>query len=550
MAEQRKVFGKTVSLLDTLANSDVVGLYSRGRKEHIGSRFTDFVSNVVREIIGNIITVAGAARIKGFSILDGTQSAYTVTLADGEKDGDSVYFGMINASNVVTVQVANHQSGTSSNFTFNWVGDALGLQWDADNGYWTNTLVSGAQQGTEILNFNDESDWTLSDSTSGGNSAKEDSTTAKTEDGASVKFTIDTDVGSNDVARLYQYNAFDFDGTPSQNIAWWIYAETQENTNSNRFQVRITSSGSSFAAYMWKNDAIHVSYPGWNLVEFHSSEFTGVGGETWTANTKSLMFEIAGFETRQQIYHIDQMIIGHKGKARVIFTLDDGVDTQYSIAWAHASYGARDKGIPLTLYIVPSLLDTANYMTSAQVTEMWEAGCVVCLHDDTRWDNIGSAPDGVRDRINGLKNAYAAWPGALDHASLPEGKYGQDAGADDPFDVFDGIQAAGIKTARSTVKALQPVSSYGLPHQLCINGINLNSGTTLADAKAYIDLAITRGQTCIFYGHDFGSGATGGRWDQEDLEELYDYAVTKQTAEEIEITTIPAFYDEVQSIKM
>lgn len=399
--------------------------------------------------------------------------------------------------------------------------------------------------GTEILGFEDSADWTLFDGTSGGNSAKANSTLSKTGDAASVKFTTDVDTGGSGTAQLYQFSAFDLNMSTDRNIAFWVYAEDQDRAETNRWQSRITASTSGFGSYMRLNDSSIMAYPGWNFIEFHSSEWTSVGGEQWSDSMRSLGFAIVGRPSRQQIYHIDQMLVGHKArKPYVIFSFDDTRDSQYDIAWKDPTHGAEVKGVPLTLYAIPSLLGGASYMSNAELTEMYDAGCSVCMHDVDTWDNKG-APSGLTTYINNLRTQFSQWPRDLDHASYPQGAYGQDTGADNPFDVFDGMEAAGVNVCRSVVKHVQPVGPYGIPHQLNVHGISLDDTLSLAEAKEFIDKAILRGHTCIFYGHQLGATQTADQWVTSDWGELLDYAIEKQTTGDIEITTVPAWYKAV-----
>lgn len=397
---------------------------------------------------------------------------------------------------------------------------------------------------SDILSFDDATDWTLLDSTSGGGSTVEDSTTSRT-DGESVKFTVDVDATGSNSAQMWQFSAFDIDLSTDKNIGFWVYCDDQDRVDRNRWQSRITDSTSGFAAYMRYNDSTIAAYPGWNWIETHSSEWESIGGGSWGANMRSLSFVIVARSSRQQIFRIDQMVLDHKARPYVVFTFDDTKDSQYDLAWKDATHGAEGKGVPLTLYAIPSLLGGASYMSEAELTEMYDAGCAVCLHDVDPWDDKG-APSGLTDHIRSLRDEYSQWPRDLDHASYPQGRYGHDPDAlDEPFDVFDGLEVAGVKTCRTVEKIVQPVSPHGMPHQMNVHGINLNQDLSLAEAKAYIDQAILRGHTCVFYGHDLGATQGTDQWITSDWGELLDYAISKQNSDGLAIVTIPEWFNAV-----
>jgi hypothetical protein len=219
--------------------------------------------------------------------------------------------------------------------------------------------------------------------------------------------------------------------------------------------------------------------------------------------------------------------------AKVLWTADDGYDEWYS--WLMPT--ASGYNIPFALGFDRYYVSTSqpNFMTEAQVRlmaadttglfEMYPHGtnnigntdvgaAAYLANDDATWAWLQSL---------GVKNARTYHP-------YVKGQFDETTVA--------GMKARGVSLCRTVAGAVSPGRTFkpsiANTQQADSNlrmpiGLSLESGVTLATAKAAIDTAISTGSTLIIMSHEFvTSGVTGLQWLQSDTAALMEYAAAKE----------------------
>lgn len=295
---------------------------------------------------------------------------------------------------------------------------------------------------------------------------------------------------------------------------------------------------SSFTTNRWSSAIGTIIVPGWNnlLIEANEPAMTGQprfstldGSPSFANAIQSYRFRIDGSATFPRRFVLTKMWRARRERAKVLFTFDDGWSTSYTNGHAYSV----TKGIPLTHYIIASLLGTASYITSGQLSTMQAAGDDVQLHGLNRWDldrsRIASDIAALRDIGYGPA-----------HAAYPEGEYGYRDYSHDA--VFESLQEVGVVTAR-TVMPGQNCTQGGSYQPKALFGINLNNALSLSAARAWVDRAIRVGTTVIFYGHKIDSAADSLTWVTSDWQSLIDYVYEKKQQGLCDTPTISQWYD-------
>jgi hypothetical protein len=104
----------------------------------------------------------------------------------------------------------------------------------------------------------------------------------------------------------------------------------------------------------------------------------------------------------------------------------------------------------------------------------------------------------------------------LDHIAYPQGK------ADD---MVLAMTRRYFTSGRTTLQRGKETLPPADPHRIRIRG--LDNGTTLALAKAYVDVAKASKSLVVFTGHKIGAVSDNLTWVDTDLAELTDYIAAK-----------------------
>jgi len=245
---------------------------------------------------------------------------------------------------------------------------------------------------------------------------------------------------------------------------------------------------------------------------------TSAGSPTIALDYASIRFRLNGHSsgvTKQ--YYLDS-IFRYRSRPNVIFTFDDGNITSYDQGFGYAN----PLGVPLTHFVMPTQLagTNVNFYRTATALEMAAAGDEIGAHsqENSIWETSPSQIITDVDTIRQLTGLPVL------HGAYPNGSYGETSG--NFSEVQSNVRAAGLLSCR-TVKVRHVFPGAFSPYVLPI-GCSLESGTSLADAKAVVDKAIKHGLTAIIVGHKLDSTAAAEQWAISDWQDLVDYVVLKR----------------------
>lgn len=254
---------------------------------------------------------------------------------------------------------------------------------------------------------------------------------------------------------------------------------------------------------------------GWQLYPLDFAH-TIVESGAPTINLNYLSMRIAGgaHPTSNREAWVDSFC-KYSSRPAVIFQFDDGTLTSYTEGFAYAN----PRGIPLTHFIIHDLIDVnpSFYLTKAQALEMHNNGDLLGSHGNgtNAWENN---PQDIITDTESLRDMFGL---PFKHGAYPNGAYGQNLL--NYSEIEAKISDAGLETVRTVANAPLFAGAYS-PNYLPAT-LNLNSGVSLAQAKAELDRCIKHGLTCIIIGHKLEAVAAASTWAISDWRSLIDYVV-------------------------
>lgn len=260
---------------------------------------------------------------------------------------------------------------------------------------------------------------------------------------------------------------------------------------------------------------------------------------------------------------------GPLARAKFIPAIDDGFDDTLDFVAIAESYGFK-----VTIYIIPSKVGTAGYLTWSQIAALRDAGHCICSHTMTHPQSIDTpttsflgltryGPQGfanvptVPGSTNDDSAIYADIVAARDdmlargfpdawHLALPQG------GFDEPvrtacvraaFKTVRGVSGAGQfgwripvgKMAHGTLNASVPLMSAWIN----LGGSVQYDGAAVSEAQilAHIDETIRLGATSSAYGH------TDANSSMSKFTAMCAHLKTKSDANLIDVVTVAQWYD-------
>ena len=315
---------------------------------------------------------------------------------------------------------------------------------------------------------------------------------------------------------------------------FWVYLRANLRTdltspNVTLYASPLTNLGAGNRwTYVFPNET--TQYVGTQAMWIPKAAWTALdGAPSWADDMLSIRVRIDSSNLAARDVDLFGIMLGASDPT-VLFTLDDNVDSGYSIGWVEA----RKRNIPLSHFVIPNLIGTTNYSTLAQLQEMKASGDYMGLHGADRWSDDLSriAADKAALLATGLSDCK--------HSAIPEGALG--AGAE-WLGVKNALIAVGVQSSRLAAGCQTPcLPGYTDPYTL--PAYPLNNLMTLTQAKAAIDTAKLSGGTVIFYGHKFGGTADSTTWTTSDWTELLDYVNTSRIDKSLKVTTIDKWFDQ------
>ena len=269
---------------------------------------------------------------------------------------------------------------------------------------------------------------------------------------------------------------------------------------------------------------------GWQIfpIQFADTLVTS-GTPTLSMQYLSLRAQITASATYPREMVLDSIVRWNQ-RPTVIVQFDDGWLSSYTEGFGYAN----PRGIPLTHYLIPSLMDQGSYMSTAQALEMRAAGDTLGAHGAATngWEYT---PEVISQDADALRQKLGV---PVIHGAYPNGGYGQLTG--NYANVQEAMRRAGLVTGRTVSKAMAlsgAFSPYTLPAT-----VNLQTGVSLADAKSEIDRCIKLRTTCIVIAHKLEAAADASQWAISDWQALIDYIAGLRDQGRLDALTIDQWF--------
>jgi hypothetical protein len=225
--------------------------------------------------------------------------------------------------------------------------------------------------------------------------------------------------------------------------------------------------------------------------------------------------------------------------SKFCFTTDDGYETDFSQVYAKF----QQHGLKSSHFIIPQLLDTASWISTTKVKQMYADGFDICTHDSERWTvadqgSYSALVSRIRDQIN--RNLDLGFERSARYVAYAEGAYDEmtpaaceEAGALMGFRTGFDPQTNWPSIPHTK---LDQVNKYEAPRVFMQNSI----GTFGSHARDMVTDMVGGGCTVVTGAHEIGPG--GGDWTQGAFDSLMDTATTglgaRHNAGEIEVATL------------
>jgi Polysaccharide deacetylase len=266
---------------------------------------------------------------------------------------------------------------------------------------------------------------------------------------------------------------------------------------------------------------------GWNEFYIDTTKFTVSGTGSFTNDILSMQIRVEALASTQASVIFHSLVRDETQKPMLIFTFDDGWDSQYTEAFKRM----KKKGIPGMIAVVPSLVDTSGYMTLAQLKEVYNYGWDLSNHtyDHVNLKNVDkvTAEKQINDAEKWLKKQ--GFFRAADVVVYPQGGYNNDV-----IDIVKNKRAA-----RSIVEGIEP----GIPcDKYKIKIRNVLNTVTPATANGWIDEIINTGGTLVLLWHKLvPTASVSTEYSIADFQTIVDYAYSKR--DQVDIVTFTEYLD-------
>ena len=323
-------------------------------------------------------------------------------------------------------------------------------------------------------------------------------------------------------------------GSAVPTIRFFVHIDDYSNWYANLSSIRF---------YIYDTDNAYASYtftPGSRVIAyFHETGFTSfellpehwdttTGGNDFNKTQTKILIRLTPKADTQISMSFDYSVINPFRTPAVLFTFDDASESIYTYAYPKLKeYGAKG-----THYIITDDVGSSPQISVEQLQEMYNYGWSISNHtvDHTNLTTVDEAT--ATQKITDCKTALDGWGFTRSsvHLSYP---FGSTNATTISASITSGMLTGRITNASGT-NLLLPEHNYYL---LIEN--ELGTSSSLAQAKASVDLAVSTGRVVVFYGHVLAEAQASSTWAIADFNELVDYVHSKR----MPILTINDFYD-------
>jgi peptidoglycan/xylan/chitin deacetylase (PgdA/CDA1 family) len=314
-------------------------------------------------------------------------------------------------------------------------------------------------------------------------------------------------------------------GDSNRQFRLWVYCHDPITSISEL--IIYLSSTTDFAKNFNYGAKAQILRQGWNLVVIQPGDWTNVGGESWENKFLRLRIRIVPVAEQTLSMTFDALDYDAKSEPRILITFDDGLSSLYT-----AAYPIMEAvGLKGVSYVNSSTIGNAGNMSLAQLHELYADGWDIGNHGDKHIDYLTKTEAEIlADIVDGqnylLANGFIK---SAKHFAIPNGAYDADVAA--------AIASSGVTTVRSSATAIFYPEAYSilyLPTEYIVNT------TTLANVIAWIETAISKGQTLILMFHAIVETATTTyQWSIANFQALINFIVARN----VPVVTMSEWYD-------
>lgn len=308
-------------------------------------------------------------------------------------------------------------------------------------------------------------------------------------------------------------------------IGLWVYIENLSKLGA----IVIYLTTSNFAKYFIKSFNITVLVQGWNYLAIHKDEW-GTDGTNESFENRITKCRIAVYAVsgEQAQVTFDDLRANVVKSPKLVICFDDGNSTDYTQAYSYMA----PKGLKGTIYAIKSLIGRTGYNTTAQLTEMYNAGWAIGNHTNTHPDLTTLTQAEIESEITICRDWLLSlgFMRSYRHLSYPIGKRNATVDA--------AMAATGMLTGRlanNKYPVTIPINSFYTD----INCVNVSATATLNSVKTVVDTIKNKGTTAFILFHKLEETPTGDNWSISDFQALIDYIVEKR----IDCLTVDEFYN-------
>lgn len=263
---------------------------------------------------------------------------------------------------------------------------------------------------------------------------------------------------------------------------------------------------------------------GWNTLPFAKSQIVPKNGFDPNSTVTVMQMLIQPVKETASIY-FDALYMIHAKKGNVIFMMDDGWESQYTVGYPLLS----KYDIPGNVAVIPSLVGNENYMSKRQLQRLYNEGWDFLNHTETHMDlSTLMLSDQRREIMNGMNwlNEHN-FTRTSDCVAYPYGAYD-----DDTFTVLEEINSPFGRSIIQNIETNSPGEEFRR------RVINLVPYVSIEMAKKELDVAVATGETVIFLTHKYGDSEDSMYCSEEKFEAILKYASELRDTGQIQITTV------------
>lgn len=361
--------------------------------------------------------------------------------------------------------------------------------------------------------------WAVTQTATGGTAVLSNTYPIRTQPGVTPLLVSGTSTAGSQYVRVTQALASSF---VNREVAVTVPVFIPDHTKV--ASVSILLSSDNFASKFWQT-VYTPEFSGLHMIGLSERITQGLaGGQQYTASG-SIGTEEAITHIRIQMtlantvtgsISVGQPIVGAKKRAQVLMSVDDGealimrrLDS--SFPWSPYEYATRS-GLKLSFFLIPALLNTANYMTTSDVARILADGHRVYPHGANSL--AGLADDAARRadveaNIAGLAALGISRSDLLKCYAYPNGVFEASAG---DTSIFQIMRDAGFVLARTASRRAQiPVQcgfhrQYTMPILGYYEDIAAAGGETAAEVVKLVNDLVVCGGLGVFTFHKFVVG--------------------------------------------